>query len=179
VLVIIETVLLLLLLRVLGELRLKGVSPAHQSVQYSDLGGLAVGEQAPSFAARDQTGKEVKLEDVQGYRMLVFLEPGCSACEGAITALNTLMRERPEFTVFAIGGLEQKLNLAYAVEHNAHMPIFTPDFDVGEKLYRVPMVPFDFILDETGLIRARGGVNHFGHIKELLIDASGALSVIR
>ncbi len=158
VLVLVETGLLVLLLRAFGGMRQKNVFPSNQISQFNDSSNLtlAVGEQAPSFTAIDERGVKIKLDDFQEYRVLAFFEPGCSACDGAIKALNLLMQDRQDFVVLAIGGLDQALNKAYAIEHEAHMMILTPDMDVREKLYHVPMVPFVFVLDEKGIIQAKG-----------------------
>ncbi|MGB8346241.1 MAG: hypothetical protein WCD86_15260 [Ktedonobacteraceae bacterium] len=178
VVVLFETVLLLLLLRALGELRQRGKLPTSRAIQYPDIGGLAVGEQAPLFVAKYLDGNEFRMEHLHGHHILAFVEPGCSACNGAMSALNKLMQERPEFTVVAVGGLDQRLNRAYAIEFGAHMPILTPDLDVGNELYRIPMVPFVFVLDEASIIKARGVVNHFGHLRDILAEASVLIPVV-
>lgn len=133
------------------------------------MGGLPVGEKAPSFVAMDQEGKLVSLEDTEGrQRILAFVSPGCPACGNAISILNTLWQERNDFVILVIGGLELELNRSYAAKHKSRMPILTPRSNFEQEDYFVPVVPFIFVLDETGYIRARGPVIDRVHFHNLL-----------
>jgi peroxiredoxin len=172
VLVIVETVLLVLLLRALGELRQKGVSRTDQPVQYPALGGLAVGEPAPLFAARDQNGKEVKLEDFQGHRrILAFISPWCSACASAIAALDAFMEHERAIQLLVVGSTNSEQNRMYAAEHSERIPILTPDSDRIEDAYSVRGFPLVFVIDEAGVIKAKGGVNHPKQVQMLVASA--------
>ncbi len=177
VLVLVETGLLLLLLRALGELKQQGKLLATQTPSF-EMGGLDVGEQAPSFVAIDDDGTPVNLEDFSGRRrVLAFVSPGCPACGGAIEALNAVVREERDLVVLVLGGPDRERNRAYAAEHKAQMPIHTPTADV-KQAYRVQGVPFVFILDEAGLIRAKGPVNATEHVQNLLRTAFVQPSVV-
>ncbi len=78
VLVLFETVLLVLLLRALGQIKQQGGVSGNQ-VQASGEGGLSPGKKAPSFTATDYEGRVVRLDDFQGQRrILAFILPGCS-----------------------------------------------------------------------------------------------------
>lgn len=167
-----ETVMLVLLLRAFGEIRQKGFLAPTADVEYPDIGGLAVGQIAPPFLATTYEGEFVKLEDFKGRRLvLAFISPGCSACAGAIKVLNEMMQQKKNYTFVAIGGGDGELNKAYAIEHKAQMPILTPQSNFEKDEYQTPMIPFVFLLDETGVIRARGPVNHRGHLQNLLTVA--------
>ncbi len=175
-LVIFETVLLVLLLRAFGEIRQKGTPAPTSDATYPDIGGLAVGQIAPPFLATNDEGEFVRLEDFKGRRLaLAFISPGCSACAGAIKVLNEMMQEEKDYTFVAIGGENDELNKAYAVEHTAQMPVLTPQSNFERDEYQTPMIPFVFLIDETGLIRARGAVNHRGHLQSLLKMASATV----
>lgn len=182
VLVLFETVLLLLLLRALGELRQKGsLAPDSASAeQASELGGLDVGERAPSFVATDFDGNTIRLDDYQGQRcILAFISPGCSFCKGTIDALNIVLHEEPDVKMLVIGSTEYEQNRKYAAEHEALMPVLTPASNISRDLYHVQIVPFVFALDETGVVQARGLVSKHERLQELLKEAFSPVAVAR
>lgn len=124
VVVICETVLLLLLLRALGELQQQNRLLAVNQTQAMNQDGLPVGVQAPSYTATVQDNQVVSLEDFQGRkRVLAFVSPGCPACSGAVKSLNTLIKEGSDIKVLVIGSPDQEMNLEYAHEQAACMPI--------------------------------------------------------
>lgn len=179
VLVLFETGLLLLLLRALGELRQKGTL-ASTDRRSLNRGGLAVGEKAPSFVAIDYDDNQISLEGYQGQRrILAFISPGCSACSGAIETLNVFLKKEQGVTVLVLGELNSSRNHAYATEHSAQMPILTPTPGVEEELYRVRALPFVFVIDEVGIIRAKGVVNESEHLQMLLLEAFPHVPVSR
>lgn len=167
ILVLVETGLLLLLLRVLGKLRQQGLlTPSTQSE------GLKVGEQAPLFTAFDYDGKSTRLEDLQGRRrMLVFVAPGCPACSLAIEMLNTFLSSNKDITVLVLGDSDPQLNRLYAGEQGAQMDILAPESEKLKDTYDIPVIPFAYLLDEEGTIRARGFFTYREHLQSLLNDA--------
>ena len=172
ILVLFETGLLLLLLRALGELRQRGTFSPRGDMESPETWGLAIGEQAPSFLATDQDGKAVRLDDFQGQRrVLAFILPGCSSCTDTMKALNTFVRNEGDAPVLVIGGSDRELNQAYAVEHDAEMSILTPALGFDGERFRIRGVPFIFVLDEAGVIRAKGAVYGIEQLQELLTKA--------
>lgn len=175
VLVIFETVLLVLLLRALGELRQRGGISTQAS---TDREGLSLGTQAPVFVATDHEGTPVGLEDTdRQWRILAFIAPGCSACEFAIHALNDFIAEQQNIAVLVIGDANLKENRAYAAEKQAVMPILTTQPNVVKELYLVRSVPFAYVLDANGIIRAKGRINEKEHIHYLLAEAKAPVLV--
>lgn len=165
-----ETVLLVLLLRALGKLKQQGVLDGNRR-QSPGAWGLAVGEKAPSFVAINQDGHKVSLEDVQGRRGIVaFVSPSCTPCATTIDVLHALLQEGRDVAVLVVGSVNPEQNDAYAVEHHTPIPILTPDSDL-DNIYQVRVKPFVFVLDEAGIIRAKGGLNDREHLEELLMMA--------
>jgi len=180
ILVLVETGLLLRLLHLLGDLREQGILlPAtHQPVP--SVGGLEVGAQAPSFSATDYEGSSVQLEDLQGQqRILAFISPDCSACAGATEALRTLTRDERNLKVLLIGDTNSEANRLYAAERDIQIPILTPPPDLAKKVYQIQGVPFVFVIDSAGIIRAKGIVNQREQLQSLLRDALAPLPVSR
>ncbi|HJT58787.1 MAG TPA: TlpA disulfide reductase family protein [Ktedonobacteraceae bacterium] len=138
--------------------------------------GLPLGTIAPAFAAINLDGASIRLKDSNGrWRVLVFVSPGCSACQHVIDAVNSFQKERPDIAVLVIGGPDRQINQAYAVEQHADIPILTPQGELANELYLVKSVPFVYILDEAGVIRAKGVMNEREHLQQLLSEAHAPL----
>jgi peroxiredoxin len=139
-------------------------------------GGLSVGEQAPLFTAFDQTGMPQNLSDYIGQRYILgFVLPGCTVCPGALKALHRLHQDEPDLAILIMGGADEARNRAYGQQHDVHLPFLTPDSQLVEQTYRVRGFPLLFVLDQTGVIRAKGVVNTYGHLQVLLRSAAKAL----
>ena len=178
IVVIIETVLLLLLLRALGALRQKGGFSSEIRQRTPDDDGLPLGEQAPSFTAMEYDGNMVKMEQFRSPRILTFVLPGCSACIGAIEALNAIIENEPTLTVMVLGSPDREANRTFAIECGAHMPILAPTSSLlAKETYQLQGFPFVFVLDEEGRILAKGVVNSNEHVQELLTSAFASVTV--
>lgn len=157
VLVLVDTIALVLLLRVVGEFKQKGGFILPPWATSDEPGGLAVGEKAPLFSAADLDGNSVRLEDFRGKKcILAFLAPGCSFCAKAVEALNSIVEKQYPVAVLAVGGPDATQNHRYASEWKAQMPILTAGSGLSEKSYHVYKFPFIYLLDEEGVIRAQG-----------------------
>lgn len=180
-LVLFETGVLLLLLRALGEIRQQVRQSSATHTSSPATGGLAIGEKAPAFTTVKQDGSVMNLDDFQGRkRVLAFILPGCPACRGAITALNMLVQEEHDLEVLVVGGPDRAVNGAYALEQQMHMPLLTPAIaTLSQDAYGIPGVPFVFVLDERGIVRAKRVVNLQEHMRALLSVAFPPMTVTR
>jgi len=164
--VLLETVLLLLLLRALGELK----QNIESSKQPAGIGGLDIGTHAPLFSSVDQNNNIFRLEDTLGKRLiLAFLLPGCPACVDTIGALHTLQQEDPHAVILVVGSADTKSNQKYAFEQELLFPILTPDESDLQKKYQVIAYPLVLVLDEQGIIRAKDVAVNYQRLK-MLID---------
>ncbi len=181
VLVLFETVLLMFLVRGLGKLKQAGVLSLtkQDSLPFADR-GLAVGTQAPDFVAIDRDGRPISLNNSNGsWRILAFVSPGCPACAMTIQTLDETVQERPDIVVLIVGSAARAANTAYAIEQNTSIPILTPDATLAQEVYLVQGIPFIYILDEVGIIRAKGVVNLPEHLQQLLLRTSIPESLLR
>ncbi len=175
-LVLLETVFLVLLLRALGELRqqLKLVLRTSGTQEPNvEMGGLEVGERAPSFTARDQHGNTIKLDNWQGQRrLLAFVSVSCTTCQKTIEFLNDLLQRERDLQVMVVAmDHDWATNREFAEKNRAQMPVLTTDTDVARELYHVRMISAVFALDERGMIRAKMLVNEREHLRDLLAEA--------
>lgn len=173
-----ETVLLAFLLRALGKLKRQGGFGSNQLLSPQEW-GLAVGELAPPFAVSDHHENIVHLDDFHGKKRIVaFISPGCSACSGTIEALNAFVRNERAFAIFVLGGSDCEQNRAYASKQQAAMPILTDHAEEGKNAYHVQGVPFLFVLDEEGIIRAKGLVTNLERLQQVLMNAFAQEQVV-
>jgi peroxiredoxin len=179
VVVLFETGLLLLLVRGFGQMKQQGAftrKPASSSGEW----GLAIGDKAPSFIATDYEERPIRLDDFQGQRrILVFILPGCSSCADTIKVLNTILSDEPNLTVLVVGSSNRDQNRAYATEHDARMPILTFASGFDSELYHIQGAPFAFVIDEAGIIRAKGILHAHEQLQRLLGKAFASVPVSR
>ena len=121
--------------------------------------GLRPGKKAPDFILPTLSGGEVALHHYANHKLLlVFMQPGCGPCHQITPELNRLSHAG-EIQVLVIHNGDTKAVQGW-VEHSQ------PDFPVAlqerfevSKRYEVFATPFAFLLDERGLIAARGIVS--------------------
>ena len=121
--------------------------------------GLRPGKKAPDFILPTLSGGEVALRHYANRKLLlVFMQPGCGPCHQITPELNRLSHAG-EIQVLVIHNGDTKAVQGW-VEHSQ------PDFPVAlqerfevSKRYEVFATPFAFLLDERGLIAARGIVS--------------------
>jgi methylamine dehydrogenase accessory protein MauD len=171
--VLLETVLLVLLLRALGELRQQLKLVQGTLAPDLEVGGLEVGKKAPSFTATDQYGNTVQLDNWQGQRrLLAFLSATCSTCQKTIGFLNDLLQSEPDLQVLVVGmDHDWATNREMAEKSHAQMPVLTTRTDVARDLYHVRMISAVFALDESGVIRAKKLIHEREQLDELLAEA--------
>ncbi|HVB21217.1 MAG TPA: redoxin domain-containing protein [Ktedonobacteraceae bacterium] len=176
-----EIGLLLFLLQGLGKMKQAGAlfSAKQESSPFTDR-GLAIGTQAPEFVVIDHGGRSISLKDFDGnWRILAFVSPGCPACAMTIKTLDETLQERPDIAILVVGSAARAANTAYAIEQNVSLPILTPDATLAQEVYLVQGIPFVYILDEVGIIRAKGVVNIPEHLQQLLVSANLPKSLLR
>ena len=182
IVVLLETALLLALLRSLGQLRRLGAltNQDHLAPPLPTNGGLGLGETAPDFAAVDPDGKQIALSDFTGRRrLLAFVSPGCSVCTALIQALNEVIHDGTDLAVLAIGTGDREINRAYGQEQRAQTPILASLSESVSDLYLVRSMPYVFALDEEGVVRGAGIVNRKEHLQGLLVSAFPSLEPAR
>lgn len=123
--------------------------------------GLERGAQAPDFSLTDQYGN---LQRATAYRgrplLLLFGSPGCAPCRILLPQLHDWARAHPEVGVLWMNAAPPDETLQFVSETGATLPVVahTPDERLME-LYKVRVTPFAVMLDENGVVRAKGLAN--------------------
>jgi methylamine dehydrogenase accessory protein MauD len=130
--------------------------------------GLKPGKKAPDFTLPSAHGKEVALHDFVGRKvLLVFTQSGCSPCKKIVPELNRLGRSgESQVVVVNNGGADATRK--WSEEVGARFPVLAQDRFSVSKRYEVFATPFAFLIDEKGVIAAKGIINNRQHIRYVL-----------
>jgi methylamine dehydrogenase accessory protein MauD len=147
-------VLVLLLYRQLGIMYLGTAEGVSRD-------GLPKGTRAPDFNLTDQYSNPQRLTEYQGRPvLLLFGSPHCSPCRTLLPQLHDWARSHPDVGIIWLNAASPEESLKFASDTGATLPIapYTPEDNLMDR-YRVRVTPFLFMVDEEGVIRAKGLVN--------------------
>ncbi len=163
--VIVQTVVLLALARLVGQLS-RRFPPAGARVINP---GPEIGEKIADFSAATLVGGG-KLEHSFGQRglFLLYLSPHCSTCAELLPSARQFMREiqaevQPVW-VLAFGSREAQI--AYAVSKRLEPFPVCAESDLPPEL-RLAGAPFGLWIDALGIVKAKGMTNHREHLESL------------
>jgi methylamine dehydrogenase accessory protein MauD len=133
-------------------------------------GGPGVGETGPSFTGLlDHGGHEVQIGGRQAHsQLLVFTSPNCSTCLSLMAGVNAMARRERALSVLIVsdGTPSEHARFLEAVQLGDQIR-YVDAFEVG-MAYEVASTPYGVVLDETGVVRAKGLCNHMQHVESLL-----------
>ena len=166
--------LLLGALRSLGLLRWRLEQLEATTPSRTGRGGLKPGKKAPDFTLPCVTGGEVSLHDFAGRRVfLVFTQSGCKPCHGVVPDLNKLQR-RGDVQVLVVNNGELEATRQWAGEAGVCFPMLVQQQFGISRRYEMYATPFAFLIDERGVIVAKGIINNSQHIGFILSGAADA-----
>lgn len=167
VIVALELLFIIALARQIGVLSLR-VGPAGARTMNI---GPEIGSSAPSILALDLRGHQVTLGVERGHRtIIVFVSPTCSTCTRVIQGLRALVRKEQNTEAILIASPDHEADAirAFADENQIVPPLsLVVSADVGSA-YQVQMTPYAVLVDASGIVRAKGLVNHIEHLESLL-----------
>lgn len=138
--------------------------------------GLAVGANAPDFAATSVAGESVTLASFAGRPLLlIFGSPTCAPCKALIPDLNVFSAERrAELAVLFLSHGDADATRRMADEHRIAVPVAHHPDDRIANAYQARVTPFAFLIDGDGVIRAKGLANNREHLEMLVRNAKDA-----
>lgn len=135
-------------------------------------GGVDVGEAAPSFAVRDMEGRPVTVggarPDGRG-QLLLFVSPTCPVCKKLLGIVRSFARsEGRQLDIVLVGDGEREAQQRMLREHQLEGVTCVIAPEIGMRL-QVGKLPYAVLIDERGIVRAKGLVNSREHLESLLI----------
>jgi hypothetical protein len=125
-------------------------------------GGLDIGETAPAFTYRPMVASNGRtresFEPGGDSTLLVFADPYCGTCAELIRAVEQLPWEAKDIDlrlVVATTATRERVTSLHAFESIPGEVALIKE-SVMRRLYRVPVTPYVFVIDGTGVIQARG-----------------------
>ena len=130
--------------------------------------GPEAGEVAPELRLSDLAGRPVAIGGTQTARtLLFFLSPTCPVCKTLLPTLRRVVAEespRPRLVLASDGPPEE--HEAFRREHGLADELYVLSTELGLR-YAVARLPTAFLIDERGIVRARGIVNTREHLESL------------
>lgn len=132
--------------------------------------GPRVGDAAPIVAASDLAGRPVLVGGVAPdgrSTLLFFLSPTCPVCKGLLPALDAIARsEAGSLRVLyaSDGPVGEHTGFAEAQRLRPGEYLLSPTLGLT---YQVGKLPYAVLLDEAGVLRAKGLVNSREHLESL------------
>ena len=130
--------------------------------------GPKMGEAAPRFDLPSLQGSIVGIGGERSKSQLVyFLSPTCPVCKKLLPVLKSSARAEAEWldVVLASDG-EATQHLAFYSDAKLQQFPYVLSADLG-MMYRVSRLPYAILIDEHGVIRAKGLINTREHLESL------------
>jgi len=132
--------------------------------------GPKVGELAPALELEDLEGRRVRIggTSTSGRSILVFfLSPSCPVCNSLIPVLKSMQRDEAAWLdiVLASDGEREKQTAFIEAKQLAEFP-YVLSTELG-MTYQVGRLPFAVLIDEEGVLRAKGLTNSREHLESL------------
>ena len=130
--------------------------------------GVSVNEPAPQVTAADRHGRPVNF----GYagekaQLLFFLSPTCPICKSLLPAIKSIAKEQAQrLDVVFVSDGEPAAQQALIAEHKLEGATYVVGPEVG-MTYQIGKLPYAALIDQNGVLRAKGLVNSREHLDSL------------
>jgi len=153
---------------------LRQVGVLHERI--APMGALTLdrgpkeGEHAPLFEVKDlRRGTPLKLGGPRGRStLLFFLSPTCPVCKKLLPIVKSIQQAENSWldVVLASDGEPVEHERFIRVQHLEDFP-YVLSSDVG-MTYRIGKLPYGVMIDDSGVIRAKGLLNTREHLESLI-----------
>jgi peroxiredoxin len=161
------------------EEKLGNLSPTSTPEQPGEPGGLAPGTPAPAFELPDLEGRQHKLADFRGRRLLlIFFDPGCGFCAQLAPDLAALPIDggngKPIPLVISTGTAEA--NRLLLQPHGVRCRVLLQKGSETSGPYQAAGTPMGYLIDEQGQIASELAVGA-PEVLSLMDEPAGAAVV--
>ena len=166
---------LLLIMAGLQLALLRQIGVIHERI--APMGALTLdkgpkeGESAPTFEALDLGRRRIKIGGASASgksALLFFLSPTCPVCKKMLPILKSSARtEASWLEIFLASDGEAAEHERFVAAQNLGEFPYILSQELG-MTYRVAKLPYAVLIDETGVIRAKGLINSREHLESLI-----------
>lgn len=131
--------------------------------------GPGIGDKAPTFSIIDVKGQRRQIGGVDpaGHEtMLLFTSPTCPACEKLLPIVKSVARAEGINVMLVSDGAEEE-HKAFLAKHKLDNLSYVISAEIGMR-FQVGKVPYGVLIDEAGVIKAKGLCNTREHLESLL-----------
>ncbi len=164
-LVIVLSVLVVALARQIGTLHLR-LGP--RGALEIDSEGPPLGDAPPATTWNDLAGTPRAIAGPGRWQVILFASPTCHLCDQIAPSLHVAARSRGAEAVVVVDADEHESRLAFQ-EKDVAAPIVAAPELVGS--FQVPGTPFVVVLDDLGIVRAKGTTNNLEQLEGLIDTA--------
>jgi methylamine dehydrogenase accessory protein MauD len=132
--------------------------------------GLQVGQPVPSMSLTDLSGRSITIgapSDNGRSTLLVFLSPTCPICKVLLPVVKSSRASEAAWLelILASDGVEDEHRRFIAANRLEEIP-YVLSAELGMS-FQVERLPFAAVIDERGILRARGLINSREHLESL------------
>lgn len=115
----------------------------------------AIGQKAPNIAAYDLQGKEVKLDDWKGTRLLTFWSETCGRCVAELKEFEKLAEANPnKVQLIAINVDGDKVDTkAVVAKRQLTLPVIKDQLKITAERYQLIGTPTSFVIHLKAIFR--------------------------
>lgn len=164
-LVVILSIVVVALARQIGTLHLR-LGP--RGALELDAEGPPLGESMMPMSVQALNGDEIEIAGPGRWQVALFASPTCHLCEQVAPSLHVAARARGAEAVVIVDADARETRHAGILRKVLAPVIPSPELFQG---FNVPGTPFVVVLDELGIVRAKGTVNNLEQLEGLLDTA--------
>ena len=133
------------------------------------MNGPKIGEQIEAISADNLAQAKTLIGGALNHKtLLFFLSPGCPVCKSLLPVVSKLVADEKDLQlIYASDGETLLAHQQYARDYELPFDRYVLSTELGMKL-GVNKLPFAALLDQSGVLRARGLVNNREHLESLL-----------
>lgn len=134
-------------------------------------GGIKAGETAPALSLTTLDGRTLMLDSFAALGrgvLLFFMSPTCPICKALLPVVTKIAKEERSWLdlIFASDGGTRAEHEAYVVDRQLQAFAYVVSQELGVA-FQVGKLPYAALLDESGVLVAKGLVNSREHLESL------------
>lgn len=164
-LVVMLSIVVVALARQIGTLHLR-LGP--RGALEIDSEGPPLGDAPPSTRWTDLSGSSIEIAGPGRWQVVLFASPSCHLCDQVAPSLHIAARARDAEAIVVVDADEHETRLAFRSKDIAVPVVAAPEL---MRTFRIPGTPFVVVMDDLGIVRAKGTANDLEQLEGLIDTA--------